>query len=93
MEIKIDNVVSVYVGKPNMCMCGCAGTYTYSEKHRVYASNKRGYQVQDKEVNDKKVKRVVKKVMNTKEELEIIDGYIFTTVIGKTQYTVYCKEK
>ena len=89
----LDEARSAYVGKPNLCMCGCSGTYFYAEKYREESSNNRGYFVSDDEVHDAKVKRVYNKmVKNAHLGIEVIKDYIYTLVIGNTQYTIYLED-
>lgn len=98
-ELTIDQVSSVYVGKPHTCMCGCAGTYTYTKKSQEQAGKNRGYEVTDDEVNDARVQRVINKMKkNEANGVEVIDSnfdnnWILTVVIGKTQYTIYTAVK
>ena len=61
--IALGNVLSVYNGKANKCMCGCSGKHSYSSAHREEASKVRGYAVTDDEVNDKTVKMTLNKVL------------------------------
>ena len=88
----IDNVASVYSGKPG-CMCGCKGTYKYASKWREASSKNRGYKVNDKEINDSSVKLIVNK-MNTLleteayEEAERTDQYLFIDT-GSRYYAAY----
>ena len=98
-ELEINDINVVYVGKPNACMCGCSGKYYYPKVNQKFASQKRGYEVTDDEIDDGKVKRVYNKMKKfAKDKIEVfastgpdIDGieYIFNIVIGKTQYTLY----
>ena len=89
---KIDNVASVYSGKPG-CMCGCKGTYKYASKWREASSEDRGYKVNDEEINDSSVKLIVNK-MNTLleteayEEAERTDQYLFIDT-GSRYYAAY----
>lgn len=61
LDIDVSEVAFVYSGKDG-CACGCRGKYSYASQHQEWASNNRGYKVNDDEVNDKTVKQVVKKV-------------------------------
>jgi len=91
-DITVDQISSVYVGKPNKCMCGCAGKYTYTSQNRAYASKDRGYDISDDEVNDARVTRAFNKFMKDEQVAENNDDYIFTKFIGKSQYTIYIKQ-
>jgi len=90
-------IVSAYVGKPNTCMCGCAGIYYYSLLHVGYASRCRGYEVTRSEINNEKIAKVYTKMKRGEAKGvkvdSIIDNFIYTMVIGKTQYTIYLKER
>ena len=99
-EIKLSEVDTVYVGKPDKCMCGCSGKYTYTSVNQKQSTKRRGYEVTDDEVNDKRVMRIVKKVSQDEKEVvppnaetDNIDNRIFTRVIGKTQYTIYLTDE
>lgn len=88
-EIKLSDIYSIYVGKPNRCMCGCSGKFTYAKKYQEYSTKDRGYQVTDDEINDARIKRVFNKMKKFAENVEVIRGEIYTAIIGKTQYTIY----
>ncbi len=93
-KFNIDDVVAVYKGIPNHCMCGCSGDYAYTPHNREYASKDRGYRVTDYEVNMRKVKARLNKFYNSFCEMENIDNYIYTKEISsKVQITVYLKQK
>ena len=88
--VSLDKISSVYVGKPDICMCGCAGTYFYTSKNVAWSSKDRGYKVTSDEVNNVKVKRVLNKIMkNVQDGVEVQDNYILTLILGKRQYTIY----
>jgi len=90
ISFEIDDVECVYSGKPNTCMCGCAGKYFYSVKNREKASERRGYHVQDEELSDKFCIRVVKKFEVFSGDIENCDDKIFTIITSPTrQYTIY----
>lgn len=59
--IQIEDVVSVYSGRPGCC-CGCRGKHTYRSSTREEGTKLRGYKVWDKEVSDRTVARIVNKV-------------------------------
>jgi len=56
-----DRVRAVYSGRKG-CMCGCKGKYTYAKQFQAEATENRGYQVTDDEVNDRVVRQMVAKV-------------------------------
>lgn len=88
----LKDITKIYVGKPETCMCGCSGIYYYAKEYRELGGKERGYCVDDDEVNDAKIKRVLKKMATSEESVDIIKNYIFTKVIGHRQYTIYTKE-
>lgn len=91
-RFNLNDVSSVYVGKPNKCMCGCSGKYYYTKVNQIWSGKVRGYIVKDDEVSDAKVMRVISKVRaNQHVGIENIDNKIFTLILGKTQYTIYLK--
>ncbi|MFA7708335.1 MAG: hypothetical protein WCX73_05280 [Candidatus Pacearchaeota archaeon] len=92
-EIELRDVVSIYIGKPDRCMCGCSGIYTYTKVNQTRGTKIRGYEVTDKEVNDKLVERIIKKIkksaINGISVLSVNGGFCLTIIIGKTQYSIY----
>lgn len=90
---KDEEIVSVYLGKANACMCGCSGNYAYTKINQEYASKNRGYEVTDDEVSDKKVKIRLKRFYNLPGEVENLDDYIFTKFDGNRQITVYLRKE
>lgn len=92
-KVEMDQVMSVYVGKPGLCMCGCNGKYTYNTVNRELASKDCGYEVKDEEVNDKRTRFMLSRIAkNANLGVEVLDRYIFTVLIGKTQYSLYAKK-
>lgn len=65
VEIKLENVMSVYSGKVGRCACGCSGNHRYASKYRVEAGIHRGYAVSDDEINDAQVKKIFDLIANT----------------------------
>jgi hypothetical protein len=91
-KIEIGQVSSVYVGKPNSCMCGCSGKYSYTSINREWSGKNRGYKVDDEDINDMKVLRVIAK-MKKHETEGIIQGVsYYDLTIGKTEYVIHMKE-
>jgi hypothetical protein len=70
---KLEDVVCVYNGKPG-CMCGCNGVYSYATNHREYASKDRGYEVEENEINDRKVKMMFNKFLKNIDQVKCNDG-------------------
>lgn len=92
-KFKMEDVVCVYKGNVNSCMCGCSGDYAYTERHRKYASKDRGYKVEDSEVNERKVNARLQRYYKEPQKPYVVNGYIFSKEIGSKQITVYLKEK
>jgi hypothetical protein len=88
-NLTLDDIVKVYTGKPNTCMCGCAGVYKYSSKHIDEMPDY--YKKDPKHVDDKRVMKVYKNILSA-PIVEITSGYIYTAEIGSTQYSMYLDE-
>lgn len=88
MKVNLEDVITVYRGRPNRCMCGCSGKYIYTNANRVIASNHRGYKVNDDDINDAIVKRIIKK-FDTDMPVKDWGNGIYELIIGNTQYTLY----
>jgi len=89
-DIELFQVDCVYVGKPDDCMCGCRGRYTYTKINQKVSSDRCGYKVTVDEVDDKRVMRVLNKMRkNSHLGVQIIKNRIFTVVVGATQYTLF----
>ncbi len=72
------NVLSVYSGRPGCC-CGCKGKHTYREDPdlRALGGRNRGYEVDDDEVNEAQVTRVVNELNeNLDQVVEHDDFYV-----------------
>ena len=62
------NVYKVYSGKANLCMCGCAGKYSYTADGAVNHSP--GYDVSTS-VSERSVKIITNKVLrNSNKKIE-----------------------
>ena len=83
------DVVAVYSGKPG-CACGCRGKYSYSSEHRARASKHRGYRVEDDEISDRNVTRILNLMKANANDVQYIeDGiYVFDLHENRT-YTLY----
>jgi hypothetical protein len=97
-KISLENVTSVYSGKPGCC-CGCLGKHTYASAHREWSSNKRGYEVKDDEINARVVKlhinRINRAIEDGGEGVEKMEGYngnwYYFLDTGTRWYIVYLK--
>jgi hypothetical protein len=90
-SIDIESVYKVYSGKPNRCMCGCAGKYSYASKFQAYGGEDRGYEVDDDEVNDRTVRMFVKKVSES-DGVDVLNDSIYSVTIGNRFYAIYTKK-
>lgn len=91
--IELANVKSVYSGRPNTCYCGCAGKHYYASAYKVQAGEERGYGVNNEEVNDRMVAKVVKYVNEHLDSADVYDDLYVTVPVSKNrEYTVYLKE-
>jgi hypothetical protein len=75
--ITADEILSVYNGKARACCCGCKGTHSYpsSPTARLMAGKRRGYEINDNEVNDRKIAFVIRTLNANLEDVE--DGGSF----------------
>jgi len=80
-------IQSVYSGKPGCC-CGCLGTHYYTERLRKVASENRGYDIEDHEINERMIKKVVN-LMNAKPFLVQDEGNHFFLDLGTRWYIAY----
>jgi len=86
-EIPFERVVSVYSGKAHTCCCGCAGKHTYASSYRDEASKRRGYSVEDHEINDAVVKRLYHRIVN--DPSAVVDpDYGFVSVEADTRLNI-----
>ena len=85
--IDINNIKSVYSGKPGCC-CGCLGKHTYASRTKIKAGIKRGYPINNNEVNDRVVKIIVNK-MNKRIGKVIEEKTYFHLDIGSRRYIAY----
>jgi len=60
-KMTIKDVASVYVGRQDGCRCGCLGDYTYPSDRVDEAGEDRGYKINDDEVDDSRIQRVINK--------------------------------
>lgn len=89
IPFSVDQVHQAYIGKPHKCMCGCSGTY-YTSRAGLDAMAKDDYR-KDQEPNEEKIQKIYNKMVKNALNVgvEVIDDYIFTEIIGATQYTIY----
>lgn len=68
-----DDVMCVYSGKPG-CACGCRGKYSYNSRHAAKGSERRGYAVDDEDINDREVKRILGLLQANVEAVKVIEA-------------------
>ena len=61
--IEMSEVLKVYTGKAG-CMCGCKGRYWVTPETRAAAEKDRGYEYEARDVNESKVRSVVRDINN-----------------------------
>jgi hypothetical protein len=88
MFAKVDDVMSVYSGKPGKCCCGCAGSHRYNSSHQAAAGTHRGYAVTADEVNDRQISMVLLLLKKHYMIAEGSDTYVSAEINGRL-YTVY----
>ena len=69
-KIELAKVSHVYIGKKGKCMCGCSGKYFYSEASRDENSKRRGYAIEDDEVDASKIEKVVNRMNENLSRVE-----------------------
>jgi hypothetical protein len=90
LPFDVSKIYTAYVGKPHKCMCGCSGTYYYSTMGYNELKKQKSYEVEGEKPNDAKVARIYNKMKaNATRGVEVIGDYIYTVIVGQTQYTVY----
>ena len=87
-DIEFGDVLSVYYGKNGKCCCGCAGEYLYNSQHKEEGGTYRGYPVDDKDINDRQVRKVIG-ILRRAEKIEYDRPDFISTVVGERLYTVY----
>ena len=80
--------MSVYSGRDGKCCCGCAGKHSYTEAHREVAGKNRGYTVDDDDVNDKMVRRVIKLIKENEASADDNCDFV-SLVVGTRLYVAY----
>lgn len=92
-DLTPDDVMSVYSGRNGRCCCGCSGNHRYNSKYRDAAGKRRGYELDDEDVSDYQVRRVLKIVQREPRpdpDLEHTQpSNHYSAVIGQRLYVVY----
>jgi hypothetical protein len=61
--ITTEEISSVYIGRAGKCCCGCAGKYSFpSTVDREAAEKSRGYALDEKDISDRSVAFVMRKL-------------------------------
>lgn len=90
-QIQVADIRNVYSGRHEGCRCGCNGKYSYASKFVTEGSKARGYAVDQEDVNDRMVAKVVR-IINERlnDEATIIDDdYVDVTMENGHIYTAY----
>lgn len=93
---KVDkaSVLSVYSGTPGCC-CGCKGKHRYRKdpELRALAGKSRGYPIDDDEVNEAQVTRVVNVINANLDSAvhEVEHGHVFLDM-GSRWYIAYLRD-
>lgn len=86
-SITLNSVRSAYSGAAKKCCCGCRGKHVYQRLNRIAAGESRGYIVDDNEINDACVARILKKIKSNSDSVHEGD-HVFLEV-NKKIYIVY----
>ena len=91
----VGEVSKAYSGKPG-CMCGCKGRYYVCEHAREVSEEERGYKLDDDDVSDKQVLRILRLVQAEAAcgTVEFGDTYAYAEVNdGKRAYAIYFEDR
>ena len=92
MSLNLNKILKVYNGKIG-CMCGCNGYYKVPTCNKDLAGKERGYDYSDKDVSDRSVKIIAKKVLsNPNVVFEDNYAYVEDHSTNKMQMVVFVKE-
>jgi hypothetical protein len=93
-RLKVEDVYSAYHGYKEGCRCGCNGRYFYASQHKDFSSKQRGYKIEEKEINNKRIKQIFQNIMLNIGKSEIANdfSYINFENNGKPE-TIYLLKK
>lgn len=96
-SLRSSDVMQAYSGRPG-CMCGCKGKYFVHSAHRALAAEDCGYAVDDEDVQDGQVTRILRLIQaehaNDEKSVEVAeDGQYVHWSNGKRVYCVYLAER
>lgn len=86
--IAVENILKAYSGKPGACCCGCSGKYSYASANRTLGGEDRGYALENEDINDKELARIVRKLNGYLDQVEEADTY-YALTLGKRLYIAY----
>jgi hypothetical protein len=91
LTINRDDILAVYAGTRG-CMCGCNGKYSYTEKHRKTAGERRGHAIDDDEISERDVTRILSRILAS-SKVEVMQGMgreiIYSVDEGNRTYAIY----
>jgi hypothetical protein len=87
--LNLDRIVKVYNGKIG-CMCGCKGTYSYTQDGAT--NHGPGYDVQDS-VNERSVRIMAKKILANPNVVFENDYAFVEDRVGNRMQAIYFKEQ
>ncbi len=85
-------VIHVYSGLNGYCCCGCKGKHTYASSAKGRGKELRGYAIDDADINDRTVSRVVNQITASGEVQQDSDDHVFA-VVGKRIYIAYFEKE
>lgn len=90
--LTVADVLKAYEGRPG-CMCGCLGRYHVTADSFEEAGAERGYPYDEKDVNEKKVLRVLRRVQAEAADgnVEVGDGGYAYAEVGRKCWAVYLR--
>lgn len=94
MDVTPEQVLRVYAGRTGRCMCGCSGRYWSPACNREAAGASRGYPLEDVDVNDKQVRKILRTLATAprvSEETGLGAERVLFTTLGERDYVAYLK--
>jgi hypothetical protein len=87
--VKVENIMKVYSGRKGKCACGCSGTYRYASVHREMGAIYTGREIDDEDVNDKQVRKVVNIINKNLENAEVDKDGVTLTIGERLYFAVF----
>jgi hypothetical protein len=88
LNLKADDILSVYSGKAGKCCCGCSGKHYANPKNRTAAEAARGYAYDDNEVRGGQITRVLGLLQADPGGCDVASNYVARTIDGRL-YVAY----